>query len=825
MLDRTEIYPYQRITDKKTGKVKKTKQGGSKKPNLKNFVLILAACLNVEKINRLTTLLTLENLILGIITVLMARAFILGELLPFIFALVVSFGYGYSQRSIVMTIFAVLGFVTVLEGGALWSNIITLLILTGIIHYIKIPEEKTWWALPILTCAVILIAKSTFLFIDEMNFYQEMIIVFEAMISGILTFVFMVCSGLLKKDKSIFAFNFEEMSALIILGIGLMLGLTGINVGELSLSSIFCRLGILIAAFIWGSGGGTMVGVMAGTIPSIASSVFAQSLGMYAVSGLLAGLFRSFGRLGVIIGFMLGNLALAMFINQTELTILGMWETGIACLIFFLLPEYFQERMFFQSFGAIRHLKNHESQGLNLQIREKAQNRIYYLAQVFEDLSASFAENQEMQTRPGQMAYINYLYEELSEGFCKNCPRHDRCWDRDCYSTSQELLDIFTITENEGHIEYEECSEEFKKKCLHGRELVNAVNYLFDRIRMNEYWSEKIEESRKIVSHQLQGLSRVIENLAEEIDLKANIDFELKEGLQQHCRNMGFKIKDITPIRIHENQMYIDVLGSACVKSNNCESIIAPAISSYMGEKFEVVHKNCPVLAGKGLCEFTLERAFNYKVISGTAQVARETICGDNFKTVSIKGGKSIFAISDGMGVGEKAAEESEIAIRMLEKLLNSGFDKELVLNTINSVLLLRSKNESFTTIDICMIDLFTAEIDFIKTAGAASFIKRGKQVEVVSASSLPLGILEHTDVFCEKRSLYPHDMIIMVSDGVIEASRKESGEAWIVELLFEIDTDDPQFMAQTIINNALGLAKGTPQDDMTVICMCIDLN
>ena len=150
-----------------------------------------------------------------------------------------------------------------------------------------------------------------------------MVIIFEAMIAGVLTFVFMVGHEVIENRKPLVSFNFEDM-AFVILGVGIVMGFNEITVAGLSVSSIICRVGILIAAFLWGSGGGTMVGVMAGIIPSISSSVFAQTLALYTMSGLLAGLFKHFGRLGVVIGFMLGTLALSMFIPETNLTVLGM---------------------------------------------------------------------------------------------------------------------------------------------------------------------------------------------------------------------------------------------------------------------------------------------------------------------------------------------------------------------------------------------------------------------------------------------------------------------------------------------------------------------
>ncbi|MBP8820118.1 MAG: SpoIIE family protein phosphatase, partial [Syntrophomonadaceae bacterium] len=112
-----------------------------------------------------------------------------------------------------------------------------------------------------------------------------------------------------------------------------------------------------------------------------------------------------------------------------------------------------------------------------------------------------------------------------------------------------------------------------------------------------------------------------------------------------------------------------------------------------------------------------------------------------------------------------------------------------------------------------------------IKVGSAPSFIKRGQKVGVVTSNSVPIGILDNLDVISEKRALYPRDILVMISDGVLEVSRDVGGDFWIQEFLAHVDEKDPQILAEMIINKALSLCHGQPNDDMTVICMHIELN
>ena len=55
-----------------------------------------------------------------------------------------------------------------------------------------------------------------------------------------------------------------------------------------------------------------------------------------------------------------------------------------------------------------------------------------------------------------------------------------------------------------------------------------------------------------------------------------------------------------------------------------------------------------------------------------------------------------MMAISDGMGKGKKAYDESSVTIDILENMMEAKIDKEIVINTINNMLLLKSSEEIF---------------------------------------------------------------------------------------------------------------------------------
>lgn len=819
-MERIDVYPFQRVSDSMLSR------------RIRNHkVSNPLSGWNFEKVAKLLTVLfnlirpavIPINLVLGVVGFVLARAFVLGELLPFAFAFVVALGRRDMGRSIILTSSTALGIMTVTGGMPLLANLFALISLVAVIQNVKVPADRQWWCYPLITVALLMVCKGLFSLAQGPSFYQGMVVTFEAMISGVLVFVFNIAGEAVQEKKAIIDFQFEDITAFLIAAVGIAMGLNDISIMGLNAGGVFCRLSILLAAYLWGSGAATMVGVMAGLIPSLASSIFTQFLGMYALSGLLAGMFRSLGRVGIIVGFMLGNLALAMFVPETSMNVLGMWETALACLLFVMLPASLRQGLPISGGGGALAVQNPVLWPEHSKVN--AQSRMDELAGLFENLGRTFDTNPYQQDSFEGESYVHYLYDQVSQGICQNCIKYQTCWGKDCYQTSQEILEIFALAETEGIINHNDCPATLRKRCPYCKDIINTVQYLFDNLRINEYWAGKLRESRSLVSRQLNGISKIMRNLAREIEAQPRLDRELRDRLMKESRERGLEVKDIQPWVSAGGQLSLHVEASSCSDGKGCDYRVVPLISAMMGECLAVVERQCPTWMGRSNCHLTLTRCHHYNVRTGAAQVGKESICGDSFTIATLEEGQQLVALSDGMGVGENASRESQAAIQLLENLLGSGFGQDMSLQTINSVLLLRSRNETFATLDLVMINLYSGQADFVKTGSAPSFIKRKGHVQTIAASSLPIGILEEIEVFRNQIALYPGDMVVMLSDGVIEALPDSADPFWVQDFLQTMDESDPQVMAEHILHRALTLCHGKPEDDMTVICMVIERN
>ena len=176
-----------------------------------------------------------------------------------------------------------------------------------------------------------------------------------------------------------------------------------------------------------------------------------------------------------------------------------------------------------------------------------------------------------------------------------------------------------------------------------------------------------------------------------------------------------------------------------------------------------------------------------------------------------------ILSISDGMGSGPSAYRESEQVIELLEQFLEAGFRKETAVRLIHAALMLQD-NGSFSSIDLCTVDLFTGLCEFLKIGAAATFLRRTGWVEEILSTSAPVGLTQEIEMETVKRQLEPGNFVVMVSDGVLDSLPQEDADGVLKEIVAAQETENAAEMAENIIKEVLRMGQCRPEDDMTVL-------
>ena len=135
----------------------------------------------------------------------------------------------------------------------------------------------------------------------------------------------------------------------------------------------------------------------------------------------------------------------------------------------------------------------------------------------------------------------------------------------------------------------------------------------------------------------------------------------------------------------------------------------------------------------------------------------------------------------------------------------------------INSNLTLTQKNDMYASLDLNVLDLYTGKICMIKNGACNTYIKNKKNVAVYNSNNVPIGTVDKIQFEKQCIELKEEDIIVMCSDGVLDAKNELSND-WIENFLKNVNTNNVQKIADLIVSEAIDNSYGVASDDITVI-------
>ena len=633
------------------------------------------------------------------------------------------------------------------------------------------------------------------------------------------------------------AFTIEE-----VMGTSLLLAISvtvfgSINIFGFSIQNILSILIVLVLGWknglLVGATGGITIGVVLGVITGTEPIMIAA----YAISGLIAGLLNRFGRIGVIVGFALGNVVLAYAANGNTTDLIMFQEILIASLGLLAIPKNIEINIE-DLVGSTRLLP--ESTGGDLEENKDTIYKLNSISETIFDMAESYSEAAatiltEEELKAQEKNNIDIFLEELQKNI--EDLKDNMLYEEIYYPTKELITDIFEylmendiITEKEfikileKHNNYIVGFDNTKSQAKEDvYKIVKAINYSYKISKINFIWKKKLDESKKNVSSQLKGVSEAISKMATDMDKKEE-HVELKKQILALLEQKEIEIKSIEIKKTSSGRYIIDIFTDTCGNPDGTEcdiKKICKLLSKVIGHKMIMQKQECGLRMNKSICKFTYISDDKYGVQIGIAKSTKEgsSVSGDSSIHIKLDDGKYLLAISDGMGSGPEAMKSSKIAIKMLERLLTAGFEKDVSLQLINSTISANTDEDMFATLDIEILDLFKGNMEFIKNSACPTYVKRGRQVQLLKSMSLPTGILSDIDLVVYDYDLQPGDILVMCTDGVLDSNKEYlNRELWLKYLLEDMETDDAQKMADIIIGEAIDNDFGKQKDDMTVI-------
>ncbi|MFC5648913.1 stage II sporulation protein E [Paenibacillus solisilvae] len=658
---------------------------------------------------------------------------------------------------------------------------------------------------------------------DKLNWYEFMMVTVEAALSFVLTLVFIQAIPVLTMTRKTTSLKNEEIICLMIMLASVMTGAVGWTLYGLSAEHVMSRYMLLLFALVGGAPLGASVGVVAGLILSLADMNAIMQMSLLAFAGLLAGLLRDGGKMAVAFGMLLGSSILSIYLgNQTDV-MASTWESVAAAVLLLLTPRSIIRTISKYVPGTQEHVKTQHEYAKR--VRDVTAQRVSQFSEVFRQLSRSFGQIGGENEAVNREETVGHFMNAAAEKTCSSCHRKEMCWEGKFYDTYKMMTNMMTTVEDGRRLGPKEVPKEWSVHCIKSHQVLTVMQQQYELYQHDLQWRKQLNDSRVLVAEQLSGVSQVMEDLAREIQREGQQLHLQEEQIREALEGLGLSIHGIDVVNLEEGNVEVEVYHTFARGYDECRKIIAPLLSDILGEPIAVMSEKYSDKPGEpALVVFGSAKA--YEVETGVAGVAKggDLLSGDSFSTVELGNGKFAVAISDGMGNGERAKQESSTALTILQQLLQSGMDEKLAIKSVNSVLLLRSSDEIFATVDVALIDMYTAKTTFMKIGSTPSFIKRGNEVILVTANNLPVGILQDIDVDLIRVQLQPGDTLIMMTDGIYDApGHAVNKEMWMKRVIQEIRTDNPQEIADSLLDTVVRYHKGDIVDDMTVVVARVD--
>lgn len=619
------------------------------------------------------------------------------------------------------------------------------------------------------------------------------------------------------------AFSIEELigaSILLSISIG---GFGGLSIFGLSICNILSILIVMILGWKNGILVGTTSGVTIGVTLGVIMSAEPIMIAAYAISGMLAGILNKFGKIGVVVGFALGNIVLAYVSNGYTIELIHFKEILVASIGLLAVPKTFKIDLE-EFMGKEKFLPVTPSRALNNS--KEVASSLNNVSEAIQEMATNYRgteNNAEMQTGNKQIFITellnnlepykdNLLYEDIAEPNGKIVNQIFEYLLNKQEINQEALLKIFANC-NSYVIGFDD--KDISKKLEENIALiVRIINLSYKVSKSNFIWSKKVEAHQKNMEKQLNEVSKAIDNMVKNIE--KNIEVETtyerqKTQILELLKQKEIEIEDIVITK--KGRFIVDVYQVETLGIEEIEQI-SEILTKVLKETIVL---NTEASEGNKLTYLSDDK-YEMAIGQSTATKSKSEVSGDSTISVRLNDGKYLVAISDGMGTGKQAKNSSTQALKMLESLLGTGFDRKRTLELINTSLMGQAK-ETFATLDIAIVDLYFGTIEFIKNGACPTYIKNKKKVQIIKANSLPAGMVDVGELQIFDKDINTGDIMLMCSDGILDSNIEyKNKELWVKYMLEDIETSNTQKISDLILNEAIDNNFGVAKDDMSII-------
>ena len=598
----------------------------------------------------------------------------------------------------------------------------------------------------------------------------------------------------------------DELASLSVL-IGMALtGINGFTFNGISLGHILGIAVILTAAKY----GGILSGSVSGITVSFAmclSGVSGEIAVVYAFTGLIAGVFSSFGKYVQTAVPLVFSLAGSVMSGSPVLIAQTVIEAALGSALFLAVPRRAGIRLG-KLFSAYPRLSAPDGVKRSLSMRlDIAAGALCDVSDTVEQVAAELSKI----NSPDFGSVITAVEQDA----CAGCKLRLHCWESKRDDTLKAVLEMTNAVKSGERSPENAAPEEFKGRCLRVARVANAAYKRYSDYASRIAAENRIDEVRGVVSDQFDGISAMLSELSRELEKDDRFDNSAAEKAAAALKNLDIRVEECSSktdkygrmtieMRVKKDpSLIINKLQVMKMVSVVCErDFDIPSVSENGGEIFIVLNEHAALRVDVGV---------EQKCASDSA------MCGDAYKYFFDGRGHFIMILSDGMGTGGRAAVDGAMASGLMCRLSNAGFGYDCSLRILNSSMLFKSTDESLATVDIASIDLFTGRVELYKAGAAPTLVRRSGRTGKAESTSLPAGILREVSFDKAVVRCKENDIVVLMSDGAVS-----EGTEWIKDEIEGFEGGTAEQLSERICEGAKRRRTDGHEDDITVMTAVI---
>ena len=338
-------------------------------------------------------------------------------------------------------------------------------------------------------------------FADGFLMYDVIFVAFESFICFVSTVMLCNVTQTIMEYKNSSAINTGQAVAIVAAVCIFILSCAGVPpVFGLNVCSLICIFLLLCIGLAKGPVAAAAAGIIGGTVVSFAYLESVSVIGAFALCAFVAGLFRRYSRLGVLLGFTLANGVITAFLNDTVSVLVNPIEVIDAGIVFVTLPH--KTLSLFCSFPDKLSQKQYDRQ-----ISTPAEH-INNMSECLGELSVIY--KQSCNPRRLGKKYTNNLFNACVERACTNCNLKYNCWQSATYRNYEYMSQMLQYANSKGYLDNDGLPKEFAKQCAKSDEFVRVFNFLYDVYKTDKMWLEKMYRIRLVMARQLECISRAM---------------------------------------------------------------------------------------------------------------------------------------------------------------------------------------------------------------------------------------------------------------------------------------------------------------------------